>query len=189
MRVFASSVISLTLLSGLLVLASCASGPQPRTETLAYAKLNNEHVYDYDFPTTWKGIEEAFRNYRVDGRDPSDVDPVELRKIHKRKLETDWIYGQSRDKIATIVIDKIPREQRLQTRIKYQILAETVFGGTRVTVKTTEELEKLNNDGSHAGYDRVEQPDPSRAAEVLDKIGKAILSAPPTAQPGEINGQ
>jgi hypothetical protein len=183
-------IIHSVALSALLVLAvSCASsGPKPQTETLAYAKLNNEHVYEYDFPATWKGIEEAFRNYHVDGRDPSDVDPLELRKMHKRKLDTDWIIGQSRDKVATIVIDKIPRQQPLQVRIKYQVLAETVFGGTRVTVKTTEELEKLNDDGSHAGFSSVEHPDPSRAAEVLDKIGRAILAAPPTANPSEING-
>lgn len=171
--------ITIALLFTALILSACASGPKPRTETLAYAKLNNERVFDYPMTTTWKAIQEVFRNYKITSQDASDA--------HKRKLETDWIYSQSRDRYATIVIDKIPRQQPLQDRVQFKVRAETLFGGTRVTVETSEEIETIHDDGTHAGYDKVSPPDPSRAADILDKTGRAILAAPPTAAPDHLN--
>src|SRR4051794_26861716 len=79
-----------------LTFASCSSAPQMKQQ--AYAKLTNEHTFEYEFPQVWKAIEDSFHNYHVADRDPSEVDPLEMRKLTKRKLETDWILGQSRDK-------------------------------------------------------------------------------------------
>ena len=163
-----------------MTLAGCASsGPVVQQEK--YAKLSSSRYFDYEFPTVWKGIEETFRNYKVTDRDPSDVDSIEMKKLRRRSLETDWIYGQSRDKYAETNIGGIPRRINLQTRVKYEVIAEVRIGGTQVTVNPHEEVEKLNDDGSPNGYESVpdESIDPSRANEILEKINMAILSAAP----------
>lgn len=163
---------------GLFAFASACSSA-PRVQQQAYAKLNNEHTYEYEFPDVWKALETSFRNYKVADRDPSEVDPVEMKRITQRKLETDWILGQSRDKYIEYKINGSPRKQYLQTRVKYTVQVDRVIGGTHVLVKTNEEIERLNKDGTPAGWDSTGNIDPSRAAEVLDKIGQSLNAGIP----------
>ena len=171
--------ISLVLCAVFGLTTGCSSAPPVKSQ--AYAKLNDQRMFEYDFPVVWKGIESALKNYKIVSRDPSndDVGPLELQKLDKRTLETDWIYGQSRDKYQEYQVNGTPRKKYLQTRLKYRIVAKRVIGGTDVKVNTEEEIEKLKNDGSSAGFDSVDEPDASRAHELLDKINLAILSAAP----------
>jgi len=163
---------------GLSITAGCSS--VKTVETQAYAKLSHQRTYEYDFSAVWKGIESTLRNYRITDRDPNEVDALEMKKIKKRKLETDWVYGQSRDKYSEYKINGTPRRVNLQTRIKYFIEAQRVLGGITVTIKPKEEVERLNEDGTSAGYESVDETDTSRSAELLDKIQNSILSAPPS---------
>jgi hypothetical protein len=165
------------LLFGFGAVSGCSSAPSVKQQ--AYAKLNNEHTFEYEFPEVWKAIEASFHNFKVADRDPSQVGPLEMKKLTKRKLETDWILGQSRDKYIEYKVNGSPRKQYLQTRLKYTVLADRVIGGTHVAVKTAEEVERLNKDGTSSGWDSSGHVDPSRAAEVLDKIGQSLTSAVP----------
>jgi hypothetical protein len=159
--------------------SGCSSSPEMKTQ--AYGQLSNQRSYEYDFPTVWKGIEESLRKYHVVSRSPDDVNSVELKKLKRRKLETDWIYSQSRDKYQEYSVNGSPRKIYLQTRFKYYVEAQKDFGeSVTVTVRTEEEVEKLKSDSTSDGYSEVENPDSSRPAELLDKIKVAILAAPPT---------
>ena len=169
-------IVALLLLA-LVSLSGCSHDPAVKQQ--AYANLKSQHTYEYDLPTVWKGIESALHNYKIVDRDPSDVGIMEMKKLTKRTLETDWIYAQSRDKYIEYKVNDSPRKQYLQTRIKYYITAQSQIGGTDVSVRTKEEIERLKSDGSPDGYEAPEKVDPSRAAEMLDKIGLAILSAAP----------
>lgn len=169
-----SAFFLIALLSGSLM--GCSSSPSVKQQ--GYAKLKNERTFENEFHVVWKGIEESFRKYKIVDRDPSDVDPTELRRLTQRTLDTDWIYGQSRDKYQEYQVNGTPRKVYLQTRIKYQVIAKRVMGGVNVAVKTEEEVEKLKNDGTPEGYSSVKEVDSSRANEVLDKIQQALLSAP-----------
>ena len=156
--------------------AGCSSGPAVKTQ--AYAQLKSERTFEHEFPVVWHGIESAFRKSKVVDRDPEEVNEVELKQLSKRTLETDWTYTQSRDKYVEYKVNGTPRRKQLQMRVKYEILAKRVIGGTDVVVKATEEVEKLKEDGSPDGYEEME-PDTSRTAEILDKINLAIMAAAP----------
>lgn len=169
-------------LLGINLLAGCSSTPPVRTQ--AYAKLNHQRTYEVEFPIVWKALEETLRNFKITHRDPSDVDALELKKLTHRTLETDWIYGQSRDKYQEYSVNGFPRKVLLQTRFKYFVDCQSVMGGILVTVKTEEEIERLKSDGTSAGYSSVDQADSSRSHELLDKIHFSILAAPNTSQPG-----
>ncbi len=159
-------------------LVGCSS-PQP-VKTQAYAKLSHQRVFEYDFPKVWKGIEEALRNHKILDRDPKEVNPLELKKLTERTLETDWVYGQSRDKYHEYQVNGSPRKVYLQSRFKYFIEAKSQIGGVKVSIKTHEEIEELNADGTPSGYVEMKEPDPSRPSDLIDKIGLSILSAPPS---------
>jgi uncharacterized lipoprotein len=160
--------LSIALVSG------CSSSPAVKTE--AYAKLSNTRTFEYELPVVWKGIEASLHEFKIDNRDPEDVDPSEMRKLTKRSLETDWIFGQSRDKYVEYKVNGSPRKKYLQMRFKYQIRAESGIGGTTVVVRTFEQIEKLKADGTPDGYSTVDS-DPSRPSELLEKINNAILSS------------
>lgn len=166
----------LALLASALSLSACSSARPVKTQ--AYASLSNQKTFEYEFPVVWKAIEAVVRGFKVVDRDPAEVDPNEMRKLTRRKLETDWLYTQSRDKYVEYKINGSFRKQYLQTRLKYVVTAQSRIGGTDVEVKTEEEVEKLKDDGTPAGYDSM-QPDSSRANELLEKIGNSILSAAP----------
>jgi hypothetical protein len=161
----------------LLALFGCSSSPKVKQQ--AYAKLANERDFEYEFPVVWKAIESSFRNYKIAERDPSEVGILEMNKLSRRTLTTDWILGQSRDKYIEYKINNTPRKQYLQTRVKYELRAESKIGGTNVFVKTAEEIEKLDKNGKPAGWDSVGSVDSSRAAEVLEKIAQNLNSAVP----------
>src|SRR5690349_2685110 len=98
--------------------SGCASTPEVKTQ--AYAKLNNQRTYEYEFPVVWKGIEESLSKFKITDRDPSEATPLEMRKLTRRTLDTDWIYGQSRDKYQEYKVNGSPRKIYLQTRFKYR---------------------------------------------------------------------
>ena len=154
----------------------CSSTPPVKTQ--AYAKLKNERTFESEFPLVWKAIEEVLRNHRIKDRDPEYVDATELQKISNRSLRTDWIYGKSRDKYQEYQVNGFPRKNYLQTRFNYSIEVKKVMGGVNVRVVSEEEIERLNTDGSSAGFTGANEPDPSRPNELLDKIQTGILAAP-----------
>jgi hypothetical protein len=124
-------------------------------------------------------IESAVRGWKVVERDPEDVNPVELKSLTERELATDWIFTKSRDRYHEYKVNGSPRKIYLQMRIRYRVRANSEIGGTRVAVSTEEEIELLGDDGKPRGYEPVEEPDTSRAKDLLDKINLAILSAAP----------
>ncbi len=154
----------------------CSSTPPVKQQN--YGQLNHQRTYEYSFSEVWKGIEEALRNYKITDRNPSEVSSLEMKSLTERSLETDWIYTQSRDKYQEYTVNGSPRKIYLQTRYKYFVVSKNGLGGPTVTVKTEEEVERLNSDGTSAGFTQVSNQDPSRPNELLDKIKLAILSAP-----------
>lgn len=167
------------LLSLLLCLSAlaCASGRTVKTQ--AYARLSATRTYETDFATVWKGIGTVLREFKVVEKDPEEASPTELRKMTAGKVETDWVYSQSRDKYVEYKVNSSPRKQYLQMRYRYRIALKTRIGGTDVTVLMDEEIEKLKEDGTPAGYSGVDRPDSSRANELLEKIQQSILAAAP----------
>ena len=168
---------TISLFLAFLSLYGCSSAQPIRTQ--AYAELNPERTFEYDFPLVWKGIEETLRNFKVVDRNPKNVDPLEMRNLTHRTLETDWIYGQSRDKYHEFQVNGSPRKIYLQTRFKYLLDAKSVLGGVHVKSQTIEEIERLNSNGTPAGYSQAESPDSSRSHELLEKIRLSILSGAP----------
>lgn len=157
---------------------ACSSAPPVKTE--AYANLPNHRTFEYDFPAVWKGIEATFQNTKITERKPKEVNDLEMRSITRRTLQTDWSYGQSRDKYQEYQVNGTPRKVWLQERTRYDVDARRVMGGVDVTVVAEEEIESLKTDGTSAGFHSVDNPDTSRANEILNKINAAILAAPPS---------
>jgi hypothetical protein len=166
-------------LLALAFVASACSSTSP-VKTTAYAQLSDKRTFEYDFSVVWRAIEEVFREYKVVARDPEEVTPLEMRKLERRTLKTEWAYGKSRDKYQEYMVNGTPRKVNLQERRRYQVDARKVMGGVEVKIETDEEIEKLKANGNPDGFHAVDKPDPSRADEILNKIGAKILSAPPT---------
>ncbi|MBL7717135.1 MAG: hypothetical protein JNL01_16850 [Bdellovibrionales bacterium] len=169
------SGLSIVLISAALG-AGCSSGPEVKKQ--AYASSPNFRTFEYELPVVWKASLRALKDNKIVDREPEDDNPVELKKLTEASLETDWIYSQSRDKYHEYKVNGSPRRKALQVRLKYKLSLKTTMGGTEVKVGLKEELERLKEDGSSRGYDSVEDPDSGRAAEILDRIGAGILSAP-----------
>ncbi len=162
MRVFA---ISLFLMGWM---AACSGSLPVKQE--AYAKLSDHKTFEYDPPVVWKAIKTTLQEYKITGQDDTS-------------LLTDWIYSQSRDKYVEYKVDGFPRKKSLMTRFRYRVEARKAMGGTDVTVHTEEQIERLKDDGSSAGFESMEDPDPSRAHDLIEKINEALLAAP--GSPGE----
>ena len=160
---------------GFVLVSGCSS--IPRVETQAYANLSNRRTLEYSFPIVWKAINETLADYKVLKRDPESKDLTSLRKAKSGTLETDWIYGQSRDKSQQYSINGSPRKIELPIRFKYLVEAKSTLGGTTVIIQTSEEVEKVNSEGAPTGYSSEGKPDPSRASELLDKIQLNILTS------------
>lgn len=170
-------MIRFILVTALLLVSACSSGPEVKKQ--AYAQLQNERMFEYEFPVVWKGIEEATRKYKVINRDPKNVDANEMRRLKHRSLETDWIYTRSNDKYVETQANGLPRKVYLQLRLKYKVDAKSAIAGTNVKVDTDEEYEVLGADGDSEGWAKSSAPDSARAADLLDRINMAILSAVP----------
>lgn len=171
--------MKLLLTFSLLCLSMAGCSSLPPVQKQRYADLRSSKTFDFDLPVVWKGIERTFENYRVAERDPANVDTLEMRKIPKRTLETDWVYSQSRDKFVEYRMNDLPQRKYLQVRLKYKVLAERTLGGTQVGVHLDEEVENLRADGTSQGFSATEVPDTSRSNEILEKIQGAILAAQP----------
>lgn len=183
-KALALTLLSVVAASSISMISGCSSTPPVKAQ--AYAKLNNQRTFEHEFPVVWKALEETLRNYKITDRNPGEVSALEMRKITHRSLETDWIYGQSRDKYEEYTVNGSPRKIYLQTRFKYFIDTQKVIGGVLVTVKIEEEIERLKKDGTSDGFTSAETTDHSRPAEMLDKLNTAILAAPNTSQPGNM---
>ena len=155
---------------------SCSSLPEVKSQ--AFAPLKDEQTFETDFPTTWKAIEASLRQIRVISKDPSEASPLELKKLKRRSLQTDWIFSQSRTKYIDYEVNGFPHKTYLQNRFRYQIVAEQILGGVRVKVTTSEELERLTAQGASAGYSKVGEPDSSIASDLIEKINLELRSAP-----------
>jgi hypothetical protein len=162
----------------LFMFSACSSAPVPPVQMQAYAALSHERVFESEFHLVWKALEEAMRKVKVIDRDPSEVDTGELKRLTRRTLETDWAYTQSRDKYQEYKVNGVPRKVYLQAKVKYKIEDKKILGGVQVVVNTQEQIEKLREDGSSAGWSKADTPDPARANEVLDKIQQALLALP-----------
>ncbi len=173
-----NNCIQYSILSLMFTLAlGCSSSPAIKKQ--AYAKLNNQKTYEYEFLSVWKALEETLRNFKIIKKDPDELNSVEIQKITYGTLETDWIYTQSRDKYQEYLINGSPRKIYLQSRLKYQIELQKGLGGVTVTVNPQEEIERLNSDGTSAGYEKTQAPDSLRAHDLLEKLTTAILAGPP----------
>ena len=107
---------------------ACSSSPAVKEQQ--YAKLKDSRTFEYEFPVVWRAIEGSFKNYKVTDREPKEVSELELRKLTRRKIETDWVYGESRDKYLEYKINDSPRKKYLQTRLRFTVVASSVMGGT-----------------------------------------------------------
>jgi hypothetical protein len=140
--------------------AGCAGTPAVRSQ--AYAPLRSERDFEYELRPVWDAIEGALRNQKIQRRDPDEVQELEWKSLKERKLETDWIYSQSREKYQEYRVNDLPQKKYLQIRFRYAVVALRVMGGTHVAVRVEEEVEKLHTDGSSDGYSGM-AADPSRA--------------------------
>jgi len=162
----------------LLTLNSCSSGPEIQQQK--YAHLRTSLDFEYSFPAVWKAIETTLHEYRIASRDPSDVDPMELKKISERSLETEWVYTQSKDKYVEYKVNDFPRKKYLQMRVKFIVSAERKMPDvTKVSVQSEEQLERLKDDGSPNGYVDAEEPDTARINQILQRIRLTLLASNP----------
>lgn len=169
----ALAIASAIAAGSLLTIVGCTSA---EVRQQAYAKLGNERTFEESMPTVWKALESALEKYKIVDRDPEEVSILEMRKLTRRTLKTDWIYGRSRDKYQEYRVNNLPRTVYLQVRFRYEVTAKTVIGGVHLSVSIEEEIEKLNSDGTSLGYSSADQPDPMRAGEFLDGVQKALHS-------------
>ncbi len=161
----------------ILLMSACASSPVVKSQD--YAKMPGSHFYEHEFPSVWKGVEAALKNYKILERDPEEVSSVEMKNLTQRTLETDWIYSQSQDKYQEYQVNGSPRKKYLQLRYKHEIVAKRAVGGTEIAVKTVEEIEKLKPDGTSLGFSQSDSTSPSLSHDLLEKINLAVLSNPP----------
>jgi len=167
----AISIVTTLLTAGLF--GGCASSLPYKTQE--YAAQRSERTFEYEMPVVYRAIEKALEKQNVQKRSPKKVTNSELNQLSEAEWVTDWIYSQSRDKYVEYTIDSIPRRKPLQVRLKQTIVARRNIAGVQISVRTEEELERINANGSPNGYEEV-TPDSSRAAELLDRIQLAILS-------------
>lgn len=169
--------IRLWIGSGILVcvLAACASTSEVKTQK--YAQLRTGQMFEFDLQKTWKGIEKTAKDWPVTDRDPEDVKSDAWKDLNERSLKTDWIYGKSRDKYVEYKANGFPRKQYLNHRVRYEIKAKRVRGGTDVAVIVEEELEELDDNGQPKGYYGTSEIDSALANDVLKKINLGILGS------------
>lgn len=164
-----ASIAASIVFAGLLFWGGCATSSSIQQEK--YAPVRTDWTLDgMEFYSTWKAIESAMRGYKVRSRDPDEVSELDLKKLRRRSLETEWIYGRSRDKYIEVVVNEIPSRKYVQTRFRFRVLADQTIPGTHVRVDLEEEVENLNKDGSSAGYESTESVDTALARELLEKI-------------------
>ena len=177
MKIIMKNLASIVVISAFSCILGCSSVGVPPVQSQSYAALGHERVFEVDFHLVWKALEETMHKVKIIDRDPSEVDSGELKRLTRRRMETDWAYTQSRDKYQEYKINGSPRKTYLMARIKYKIEAKKILGGIQVVVNTVEEIERLKDDGSSAGWSSSSAPDPSRANEVLDQLQQALLAA------------
>ena len=169
--------VLVSVLGLLLTGASCSSNIKQQQ----YAKLRQERTFEYEFPVVWGGIQKALRDYKIKSADPTaeEANTPDLKKRNDGEIETDWVIGQSRDKYIEYQVNDLPKKKYLQMRFRFIVKASRVLGGTHVVVQAQEELEKLDEAGNPDGYETSDEPDSSRANDVLERINLALLSAAP----------
>ncbi len=140
----------------------CTSSPYKKQ---SYAKLSNEKVFEEEFVKVWKGIVSATSEYTITEKDEQ-----------AGVLVTDWIYSTSSDKFIEYKVDSFPRKKYLQTRYRFKVLTSKQIGGVKVTVNSSEEVEKIKESGDFDRWLSVSDPDSARQNEILKAIELKILS-------------
>lgn len=143
--------------------SACSSGPEVKQQR--YAKLSNTKEFEEEYEVVWKGIIGATEEYKIDKKDPE-----------KGELLTDWVYTTSSEKYFEYQVNGFPRKRYLQTRYRVSIKATKQLGSVKVTVDPIEEVEQLKSDGSFDKWKSSDEPDSTRAADMLQKIELKILS-------------
>ena len=166
------SCLSLTFLWS----SGCTSAPEVKTQ--AYAQLRDHLTFEEDFPTVWKAIESSLRLARITAKDPAEATPLEMKKLNRRSLQTDWIFSKSKHKYVEFQVNGFPKKTYLQNRYKYQVLAERTWGGIQVRVISTEEVQRLTETGAPSDYERSGDPDSFLASDLIEKIKLELNSAP-----------
>lgn len=158
--------------------SACSSAPSVKQQK--YAELKTERTFEYPFAAVWAGIESALSGVgaAIDKVDPASVGGEQgWDKLQSRRLESKWVYRQSRDKYIEYKINGLPKKQYLQTRTRYEVTASRVLGGIRVAVDLNEEVERVDQLGNPTGYVQAERPDTARANELIEKTYQAIRAS------------
>jgi len=142
----------------------CATSSTTDVKKEAYAKLNSKRMFEYPIDKVNGATSEVAKAYPVLSQKEE--------KDHSLTIETDWVLGESRDKYVNYKNNEHMRHKNLQSRFKYSIRVAPAMGGAEVSVKATEEVEKLNKDGTPDGFHSVKNSDvdSSRANEFLNRV-------------------
>ena len=143
-------------------ITACSSGPAVKQQK--YARLQNSKDFENDYDTVWKAIVAATEDYKIVEKDQESG-----------HLTTDWVYMTSSEKYYEYTVNGLPRKKYLQTRSKFQIIAQRKLGSVNVTVAPVEQVEKVKSDGTFDDWMDADRIDSSRANEVLNKVEMAIL--------------
>ncbi len=144
-------------------ISACSSGPEIKQQQ--YAKLSNTKEFEEEYDVVWKGIIDATAEYAIEKKD-----------AEKGELLTDWVYTASNEKYFEYKVNGFPRKRYLQTRYRVSIKAKKQLGSVKVSVEPTEEAEQLKPDGSFDRWKTSDEPDSTRAADIIQKIELKILS-------------
>jgi hypothetical protein len=167
---------SLSLAFTGVLLSGCSSAPTIKKQE--YATLKAERVFESELPWVWEAIEVSFQDHPVVERSPQKIQsPSDWRGVASRRLKTDWIYAQSRDKYVEYTVNDHPRRQALQMRVAYEVEAKRVLGGTEVKVGVREEIQKVDSKGQPSGYRKMSdsEVDTSRQHGLLETIRLNLL--------------
>lgn len=146
-------------------LSACSSGPEIKQQQ--YARLSNTKEFEAEYEVVWKAIAGATEEYKIEKKDSE-----------KGELLTDWVYTTSNEKYFEYQVNGFPRKHYLQTRYRVSIKATKQLGSVKVTVEPIEEVEQLKSDGSFDKWKTSDEPDSSRAADMIQKIELKILARP-----------
>ncbi len=143
-------------------ISSCSSGP--KTKQNKYARLQNSKDFENEYDVVWKAIVLATEDYKTVEKD-----------AETGHLTTDWVYATSNEKYFEYTVNGLPRKKYLQTRSKFQIIAQRKLGSVNVSVSPVEQVEKIKEDGTFDDWTDSDQIDSARANDVLKKIELSIL--------------
>ena len=153
-------IILLAVLSAVSI-SACSSGPKIKQQK--FARLQNSKDFENEYAVVWKAIVAATEDYKI-------VDKNE----ESGQLTTDWVYTTSNEKYYEYTVNGLPRKHYLQTRSKFQIIAQRKLGSVNVSVSPVEQVEKVKSDGTFDDWIDADRIDSARANEIPSKMELAI---------------